>query len=156
MAEIAAAVAIISGAYSVYSGYEQKQAAKAAAAEQERLARENAANIEAEALEEKRRAQKAADAQQADSRARAAASGVSGESPSSIDIFLGAQEDEWQKQLEWITTSAANRADIARRSGYMDAAATRMAGKAAFAEGIQSGLGSFGSAYSYGGKANWW
>lgn len=137
MGPIAPVISVIAGIYGIYSGMKQEDQAKKAAAQQEELARKNAANIEAEAMEEKRRTQEVADREQAKNRAKAAASGVAG--GGSMDIFMGAEEDRWQRQMDWTLKSGQSRAGIARQGGYMDASATRAQGEQAKWSMIGSG-----------------
>lgn len=146
MAGAAPILSVISGVYGIYSGMQQQKEAKAAADEQERIAQANAAREEAETMEEKRRMKEAAESETAKMRAKAAGSGgqVAG---SSMDIFMGTQEDKFRKEIDWLVSSGKSRADIIRRGGALEGSITRNQGRAAFGDSLRGGLGSIGSGF---------
>ena len=148
MAAAVPAISVISGVYGIYSGMQQSKEASKAASKQEALARQNAANIESETREEARRVQKAGDEALAEGRAKAAASGTRG--TGSQSVFLGSEEDELNREIDWLNRSGSNRADLAVTSGKNAADITRQQGKTA-------GLGSAfkGATQAAGGVDNW-
>jgi len=148
MGPAAPAMAVVSGIYGIYSGMQQSKEASKAASKQEALARTNAANIESETREEARRVQKAGDEALAEGRAKAAASGTRG--TGSQNIFLGSEEDELNREIDWLNTAGGNRADLALKSGKNAADVTKQQGKTA-------GLGSAfkGATQAAGGVDNW-
>jgi len=139
------AMAVIGGVSSIMSGRAAEKAAKQQAAEAERMARQNAANIEAETMEQKRKAERAAEEQMAESRAKAAASGVQSDA-GSFDIFLGSEEDKFKSDIDWLIKSGYSQADLARQQGMSAASSLRSQGKAAAKQGLTKGLTSFASA----------
>jgi len=138
-APVAVAMMVAAGAMSVYSGMRQQKAAKAAAKEQKSIAARNASRIMAESEEEARRAQLSADKDMAKSRAKAGATGVD-VAGSSLDIFMGSQEDEWSSQIDWMGRSAGSRASITQAQGNLEAGITKDRGDAALWSGISSGF----------------
>ena len=163
MGQAAPAIAVVSGLYGVYSGIQQSKAASKAASKQEKLSRANAANIEAETREEARRVQKAGDEALAEGRAKAAASGTKG--TGSQSVFLGAEEDELNREIDWLNTSGSNRADLATTAGKNAADVTREQGKNALygslfqgAGQVVGGVSDWNTGYSGSTKANktWW
>jgi hypothetical protein len=145
---VAAVMAIAGGVSSMMQGREAEKQAKAAAAEQERIAQQNAANKEAETVESARRMQAEEDAEAARRRALGAATGIATDQASSLDIFMGAQKDKFQSELDWLLKSGASQSDIIRREGALSASTTRAQGSQAKWEGISSGLSSIGSGAS--------
>jgi hypothetical protein len=181
---VAAVMSIVGGVSSMMQGRQADKEAKAAAAEQERMAREqqasaeraaleteqinrrNVANIEAETMENARKAKEAEASEAARRRALGAATGIATDQASSLDIFMGAQKDKFQSELDWLLKSGASQADIAARegryaannlrtqgqtalsSGYFSAGQLRNQGSQAKWQGISSGLGSIGSGAS--------
>jgi hypothetical protein len=159
------AMSVVSGLMSIKQGMDAKKDAKAAAAEQERIARENAAFKEAETVEQARRMQEEEDSAAAKRRAMAASTGIATDQASSLDIFMGAQEDKFSKELDWLRKSGASQADIINKQGSLAANITRSQGEQAKWQGISSGIGSVASGVSTGYKAytnpantgkNWW
>ena len=152
MAQAAPIIMAISSAagaaYSIKAGMDAKDAASKAAAEQERLAHQNAANIEAETMEEHRRASKDAEAAEASARARAASTGIDSDEESSMGLVLNERQKEAKKQLDWIKRSGKSRADLARRSGIAQASSTRNSGSAAQWEGVAGGIRGIGNTAS--------
>jgi hypothetical protein len=152
MAQAAPIIMAISSAagaaYSIKAGMDAKDAASKAAAEQERLAHQNAANIEAETMEEHRRSTKEAESAEATARARAAATGVDTDEESSMSLVLNERQAEAKRQLDWIKRSGKSRADLARRSGMSQATSTRNAGNAAAWEGVAGGIRGVGNTAS--------
>ncbi len=153
------AVAVISGIYGVYSGIKQSKAASAAASKQERIARDNASNSRAETQEEARRLQREGDKAEAKGRSRAAASGVTPDG--SMDIFLGSEKDEFDREVDWLKTSGENRASIIERSGANEAAITKETGKTALANSflknglnVAQGASDWSSGYQGSNKSN--
>ncbi len=162
---VMAAMTVVSGLMSIKQGMDANKSAKAAAAEQERIAQQNAANKEAETVESARRMQAEEDSEAARRRALGAATGIATDQASSLDIFMGAQKDKFQSELDWLLKSGASQSDIIRREGALSASTTRAQGSQAKWEGISSGLSSIGSGVSTGYTAytnpanagkNWW
>ena len=146
---IEAAIAIIGAASSIIGGRAARKDAKRQAAETERLGRENAANIEAETMEQKRRAEEEASEQMAMNRARAAASGVESEE-GSFDIFLGAEQDKFKSEIDWLVKSGMNQSRYAVSQAQSQANAIRSQGKAAAKQGMTGAITSLGTAYAGG------
>ena len=144
-----AAAAIGSAIFSVFQGYQAKKDAKKSAAEQEKIARQNAANIEAETQEQKRRASDQEAEVSAERRARASASGTGG--GGSQQTFMDAEADEFNRQLDWLTKSGANQANLTRKQGSAAAANTRRQGNSALWGGIGNAATSLGSYSGWGG-----
>jgi len=149
MAAAVPAISVISGVYGIYSGMQQSKEASKAASKQEALARQNAANIESETREEARRVQKAGDEALAEGRAKAAASGTRG--TGSQSVFLGSEEDELNRQIDWLNKSGSNQAALAAKSGANAADVTRYQGKT---EGLGSAFK--GATQAAGGISDWW
>ena len=147
--EIAAAASIISGAYGIYSGVQQKKSAEAASKEQKQMAQRNAARTEAETMEQKRRAEQEASEQMARTRAKAGASGI--KPLGSMDIFMGSEEDKFNREIDWLVKSGASKASLEKASGYSQARQTKSAGESAMYSSLGSGLGKIGS-----GASDWW
>ena len=142
------AMSVVSGLMQMQQGRAAEKSAKAAAAEQERIAQQNAANKEAETVESARRMQAEADTEAARRRALGAATGIATDQASSLDIFMGAQKDKFQSELDWLLKAGASQSDIIRREGALSASTTRAQGEQAKWQGISSGLGSIGSGAS--------
>ena len=154
-AEIAmVAISAFGTAYAVSSQMRAADAQERAAAEAERLARENAAAIEAETREEARRLALQQKQLEGTSRARAAASGIT--SSGSFGDYMSFLEQENQRQLEWLNESGQRRADIARRGGYLDAASARTGAHASRAQAWGSIFSGAKDIYGYGRNAGWW
>lgn len=154
MGWVSAAVSIVGGIQQIRAGKEAAKDAKAAAAEQERIARENAAADEAETMEEKRRAQIEFDEESALRRARASGSGIDTDTESSMDIFMGAQEDKYNKEIDWMLQASKSRQRKILSEARYAAGVTRAQGKQAKYSGYSSGL--TGIIGGIGAGSNWW
>ena len=154
MGMVAAGLAIVSGISSIRQGKQAEKDARAAAADTERMARENAAMIEAEAMEEKRRASQENDERAAMARAKAAASGTSTEAGTSMDLFMGAQEEKFSKEMDWLMQSSKSRQKQAIQQGKYQAKSLRNQGRAAKYDYYSSGITSIGKGVI--GGMDWW
>lgn len=74
----------------------------------------NAERIEAETAEEKRRKKKQQEEEAALARAKGYASGAGGKS---LDEYLSAMDEEFDRELSWLSRSGKSRSDIARSEG---------------------------------------
>jgi len=153
-AAVQAIVTIASTAYGIHSSMEAADAQKAAAAESERLGIENAAAVEAETQEQARRTAAAQSSQQASARARAAASGVA--EGGSMSTVTGEMAKEHTRQLDWLKTSGATRAEMTRQGAKASGDVGRAQASATRAGGIAGGIQGVGSIHKSGTKAGWW
>jgi len=148
------AISAAGTAYSIYSGMEAKDAADRQAAEQERLARENAAAIEAETAENARRLSMQQAEREGMAMAKAAASGV--KTSGSTGDYLSDMSTEHKRELDWLKKSGASQAGIAKQSGYTQAQGTRNAGQQALNQGIAGGIKTAGSTMGWGIENKGW
>lgn len=146
--EVAVAMSIFSGAMAIKGGMDAKSDAKRAAANQERMGRENAVMIEAEGKEQQRRAQIAQDKVAGEQRARANASGTTGAGSGSQATFIADEEDKFQTEIDWLKKSTASQSRLSKTGASNAASVTRSQGDAAMWGGLSSGIGTIGSAYS--------
>lgn len=102
--------------------------------DQEDLARQNAANEAAEAEEALRQEQEANRAEEALTRAKAAASGIDPDVGSSR-WFQEDQKRQNRLREDWIIRAGKSRADIATKTGKIQARASRVKGVGHLAEG---------------------
>lgn len=130
---IAVAVAAAGAAYSAYSAHE-------AAAEQKKIAAQNAARIKAENEEALRRLKKQQASNLSEARARAAASGM--DTSGTQKSYLDEMADAFKSETDWLRSSGASQAAITQREGNLRADATRSAG-------ISKGISGVASAASY-------
>lgn len=151
---IMAGAAVVGAAASISAGQAAKKDAARIAAQQEELARKNAANIEMESRETERRAKIEQERNMAQARAKAAASGVATEG--SLSIFMEEQESLFAKEIDWLRKATASQAEIARMGGQVAGAQTLAAGRQAQAQGFSSALSSVQQFGSVGTSAGWW
>lgn len=122
----------------IYSGYKQKKAAKKSAKEMRAIGRATEKDIRAEGAEDYRRSSRSFEKIIGKSQAIIAGSGIGG---TSKKRYIEGLRTESERQLEWITTSAASRGAIAKQTGYAQAKRTERAGSAAFMNSLISAFG---------------
>lgn len=141
----------------VYSVAEQRKAARqqeGAAAEAEKIGRQNAAVIESETRESAKRQKLADDQTSGKARALAAASGV--ESTGSVGTFLSDLDTAQTESLNWLVKSGENRARIAQLTGEYTAAQGRAGASGTRAGAVSSTISGANSAFNIGDSQNWW
>ena len=153
MAGVAAVATIAGTAYGVKSSLDAARAQDRAAAEAERLGRENAAMIEAETAEQARRVREEQLKTQSLTQARAAASGAKG---GSIDIYTEEMVTEQKRQLDWLKQSGESKARLAVMGAQYTAGVGRAQASATRAGAVSTFVSGVGTFASQGEKANWW
>lgn len=156
-----AAVPIVAAAFTVggtiYSVSQQRKEARQqerAAAEAEKIGRENAAIIEAETREEVKRAKLQDAATSGKARALAGASGLKTEG--SISTFLSDLDTAQKDSLSWLAKSGESRSRIAELTGQYTASQGRAGATGTRAQAAGTLAGGVGSVYNIGNTQNWW
>lgn len=148
MASVLAGVSAIAGIVGLVGGITGKQQASAGASETERLGRENAMLIEAEGKEEERRATEENMQAQAQMRAMSASTGTTGEG--SQQIYMTAEQEKFDKDIDWLRQSTSKKADLERRQAGITARSLKSQGKSGLWGSIGGAVGSIGTAYALG------
>jgi len=146
--------AIFNVIFGIYQTSQEAARYDAAAAEAERIGRQNAAAIEAETQERLRVTELEQASTEATAKARAAASGVVG---GSLEDSITTMKTEHGRQLEWMKVSGASYARSAITGGQYAGATARAQVSATRARGISEGISGGISAYQFGKKhTDWW
>jgi len=157
MAQAPIIAAIFTAASTVYSVSEQRKSAgqqERAAADAERIGRENAAVIESETREEIRRAKLENAQTKGKAAAIAAASGV--KSTGTVGTFLTDLDSAQKDSLDWLAKSGANRSRIAELTGQYTAAQGRAGATSTRANAVGTAIQGASSVYNTGSTQSWW
>jgi len=148
------AASIFNVIFGIYQTSQEAARYDAAAAEAERIGRQNAAAVEAETQERLRVTQLEQASTEASAKARAAASGVVG---GSLESSIETMSTEHGRQLEWMKVSGASYARSAITGGQYTGATARAQASATRARGISEGIKGGVSTYQFGKKhTDWW
>ena len=156
MAQAAPIIMIAATAYSVKTGMDAASAQEAAAAEAERIGRENAAIIEEETREEMKRTSEAQRQERGRAGAIAAASGMAVTEEGSVGTFLDNVDEAHTEALAWLQKSGANRARIAELGGNYTAMQGRAGASSTRAGVVSNVANSASNIYTAGTDAGWW
>jgi len=141
-------------AYSVYSGFQAANAQEQAAAQAERIGRDNATVIEAETREEKRRLVKQQAQTEGTAKARVAASGQVG--AGTTDAYLSDLSKANVEAVDWLMKSGKNRARIAISEGKYTAASGKAGAQGTRAAAVGNFAAGAAGTYEAGINAGWW
>ncbi|RKX23508.1 MAG: hypothetical protein DRP45_10410 [Candidatus Zixiibacteriota bacterium] len=152
-AEAMMVVSALGTAYSIKSSMDAAKSQDRAAAEAERMGRENAANIEAETQRSKTVLREEQMSKEGEARAKAAASGatVTGSLGESLD-YMGKQHRD---EIAWLGKSGTSRANLAKLEGGYQGMIGRNQASSTRAGAIGSAISGAGTTYGYGKEAGW-
>lgn len=123
-------MSLLGGVVGLFSGFSAARSAK-------NIGRLNVKNITTETQEEQRRFQRETENVLDTARARMGASGFSAKSDS-FQTFLGAQQQEANRQLAFMRKSAESRKDLARAGADSAASQAKWGGITSFIGGVES------------------
>jgi hypothetical protein len=147
-------LAIFNTIFGIYQASQEAERYDAAAAEAERIGRQNAAASEAETQERLRVTELEQASTEASAKARAAASGVVG---GSLESSITTMATEHGRQLAWMKVSGASEARSALTKGQYAGAAARAQASATRGRGISEGISGGIMSYRFGKKyTDWW
>lgn len=153
MAQAVPYIMLAATAYSIKTGLDAASQQEQAAADAERIGRENAAIIEAETREEKKRMLQQQEQESGSARSKALAAGVL--VTGSAETYLSDLDTAQQDAVDWLVKSGKNRERIAINTGQYTAAQGR-AGASTTRAGVAANLASStANIYTAGKNANW-